>query len=154
MFPSLPTFTPRKGIQDSLGLWIQRRRFRILSKWNLDTGFQSLVGFWIPWAVTRTPKHRMPESTSTLSRVPLHEATECSQTLLLSLRPQTFQHIQWNLRSHEVISDCVGPHKRIPKHYVKKDTNLMWLRDAVVMSAHSWPAHHWVLSSSVVRAFD
>ena len=27
-----------------------------------------------------------------------------------------------------------------------------WLRDAVVMSAHNWPAHHWVISSSVVRA--
>ena len=30
----------------------------------------------------------------------------------------------------------------------------MWLRDAVVMSAHNWPDHHWVLSSSVVRASD
>ena len=30
--------------------------------------------------------------------------------------------------------------------------DIMWLHDAVVMSAHNWPAHHWVLSSSVVRA--
>ena len=30
----------------------------------------------------------------------------------------------------------------------------MWLRDAVVMSAHNWPDQHWVLSSSVVRASD
>ena len=37
---------PRKGIQDSLGLWIPRRGFRILG-----TGFQYLsveLGFWIP----------------------------------------------------------------------------------------------------------
>ena len=30
--------------------------------------------------------------------------------------------------------------------------DIMWLRDAVVMSARSWPTHHWVLSSSVIRA--
>ena len=154
MIPSLPTFTPRKGIQDSLELWIPHRVFRILGRWNLDSEFQSLVGFQIPWAVMRIPKHRMRIPRAKLSRVPLHDATECSRTLLLSLRSKKFHHIQWNLRSHEVISDCVGPHKRLQKNYAKKDTNLMWLRDAVVLSAYNWPAHHWVLSSSVVRASD
>ena len=32
--------------------------------WNLDSGFQSLVGFRIPWAVFRIPKPRIPGSTS------------------------------------------------------------------------------------------
>ena len=43
---------PRKGIQDSLGLWIPRRRFQILG-----TGFQHLsveLGFWIE-VVSRIP---------------------------------------------------------------------------------------------------
>ena len=32
--------------------------------WNLDSGFQSLVRFRIPWAVFRIPKPRVPGSTS------------------------------------------------------------------------------------------
>ena len=59
------------GIQDSLGLWIVRRKFRIpgtghriLYPWNLDSGFQSWVGFRIPWAVFRIPKPRISFSTS------------------------------------------------------------------------------------------
>ena len=86
MIPSLPTFTPRKGIQDSLEFWIPHRVFRILGRWTLDSEFQSLVGFQIPWAVMRITKHRMRIPRAKLSRVPLHDATECSQTLLLSLR--------------------------------------------------------------------
>ena len=35
-----------------------------LSQWNLESGFQSLVGFRIPWAVFRIPKPRIPDSTS------------------------------------------------------------------------------------------
>ena len=35
-----------------------------LGQWNLDSGFQSLVGFRIPWAVFRIPKHRIPDSFS------------------------------------------------------------------------------------------
>ena len=34
-----------------------------LCQWNLDSGFQSLVGFQIPWAVFRIPKSRIPDST-------------------------------------------------------------------------------------------
>ena len=67
MIPSLPSFTPCKGIQDSLELWIPRRGFRIVCQWNLDSEFQSLVGFPFPWAVTRTQKHRMPDSTGSLT---------------------------------------------------------------------------------------
>ena len=47
-----------KGIQDSLGFRIPRNGFRILGsgfrilgQWNLDSGFQSLEGFQIPWDV-------------------------------------------------------------------------------------------------------
>ena len=69
-------FVPCKGIQDSLGSWIPRHRFlipgprfRILCQWNLDSGFQSLVGFRIPWAVFRIPKPRFA-STRKISRIP------------------------------------------------------------------------------------
>ena len=48
-------FAPRKAIQDSLGFWIPHCGFwipgvgfRILCQKNLDSGFQSLVGFRIP----------------------------------------------------------------------------------------------------------
>ena len=33
---------------------------------NLDSCFQSLVGFWIPWAVFRIPKPGILDSTSTI----------------------------------------------------------------------------------------
>ena len=69
--PSPPTHPPCKGIQDSLGFWIQRlgfriqsTGFRILCQWNLDSGFQSSVGFRIPWAVFPIPKSRILDSTS------------------------------------------------------------------------------------------
>ena len=62
---------PCNGIQDSVGLWILRSRyhipgsgFRIVCQWNLDSGFQSLVGFQIRSDVFRTPKPRIPDSTS------------------------------------------------------------------------------------------
>ena len=79
---------PCNGIQDSLGLWIQHRGFRILGtgfwilrQWNLDSGFQSgflklyrgfqspgfripqdkLPGFWIPQAkISRIPESGFP----------------------------------------------------------------------------------------------
>ena len=35
-----------------------------ICQWNLDSGFQSLVGFRNPWAVFRIPKPRIPESIS------------------------------------------------------------------------------------------
>ena len=53
-----------KGIQDSLEFWIPGSGFRILSQWNLDSGFQSLEGFQIPWDVFQIPKPRIPDSTS------------------------------------------------------------------------------------------
>ena len=58
-----------KGIQDSLGFWIPRRRipdsrYLSLCQWNLDSGFQSLVGFRIPCAVFRIPKPRISDPTS------------------------------------------------------------------------------------------
>ena len=46
---------------------------RILCQWDLDSGFQSLVGFRIPCAVFRIPKPRVPVSTSKiLSKFGLH----------------------------------------------------------------------------------
>ena len=35
-----------------------------ICQWNLDSGYQSLVGFRIPWAVFQIPKPRIPDSIS------------------------------------------------------------------------------------------
>ena len=48
--------TPCKVIEDSLGSWIPGVGFRIPCQWNLDSRFQSLAGFRIPWAEFRIPK--------------------------------------------------------------------------------------------------
>ena len=68
---SQASVAPQEGIQDTLCFWIPRRGFRIpgtawvpdLCQWNLGSEFQSLVGFWIHWAVFRTPKQwfRIPQ---------------------------------------------------------------------------------------------
>ena len=73
-------FDPYKGIQDSLGLWIPRKGFRIpvtgfriLCQWNLESsGFQMLVGFRIPWAVFRFPRPRIsiPQAKVFTFRIP------------------------------------------------------------------------------------
>ena len=39
------------------------------SEWDLDSGFQSLVGFRILWAVFRIPEPRIPDSTNKISRI-------------------------------------------------------------------------------------
>ena len=51
------------------GFWIPHRGFRIpstglwiLYQWNLNSGFQSLVGFRIPWVVFGIPKPRIPKN--------------------------------------------------------------------------------------------
>ena len=65
------------GIQDSLGFWIPHSGVRIpgtgfqvldssLCQWNLDSGFQSLVGFRTPCTVFRILKPRIPNSTCTI----------------------------------------------------------------------------------------
>ena len=53
---------------DSLGFWVPNRGFRIpgsgfwiLCQWHLDSSFQSLVGFRIPWAVFQIPKPRIAD---------------------------------------------------------------------------------------------
>ena len=38
--------------------------FRILCRWNLNSGFHSLVGFWIGWPVFRIQKPKISDSTS------------------------------------------------------------------------------------------
>ena len=51
-----------KGIQDSLGFWTVDSGFPVvdssLCEWNLDSEFQSFVGFRIPRTVFRIPKPR------------------------------------------------------------------------------------------------
>ena len=54
---------PFKGIQDSHEFWIPHRGFQIprywipvFSQWHLDSGFKSLEGLRIPWAVFWIPK--------------------------------------------------------------------------------------------------
>ena len=55
--------------EGSLVFWIPRHEFQIpgtgfhiLCQWNLDSGFQWLVGFRIPWAVFWIQKSRIPDS--------------------------------------------------------------------------------------------
>ena len=52
------------------GFRIPGTGIRILCQWNLDSGFQSLVGFQIPRAVFRIPKPRTPDSTANFSMIP------------------------------------------------------------------------------------
>ena len=64
-------FAPWKAIQASLRFWIPGTGLRILCQWNLDSRFQSVVRFripwtvfWIPWTVFRISKPRIPHSIS------------------------------------------------------------------------------------------
>ena len=57
------------GPQNSLGFWIPPSGFRIsgfqeLCRWNLDSAFQLLEGFRIPWAAIRIAKPGIPDYTS------------------------------------------------------------------------------------------
>ena len=70
---------PCKGIQNSPGFWIPHREFPIPATWfpflSVELGFwtpefQSLVEFWIPWAIFHIPKPRIPDSTSKIFRNP------------------------------------------------------------------------------------
>ena len=63
---------PRKGIQDSLGFWIPGTEFRFLCQWDLDSGFQSLEGFRITWAVFQIPESRIriPQPKFLIFRIP------------------------------------------------------------------------------------
>ena len=80
ILPKIQVFylTRESSILDSKP-WIPDSRYWILYRWNLDSGFQSLVGFRIPWAVFRIPKSRIPDSTTKVfsnsgMRIPLHGA--------------------------------------------------------------------------------
>lgn len=67
-----PCFPCIKGIQARQS-WILYSMARIpgsicwipvFFQWNLDSGFQSSVVFWIPWAVFQIPRSRIPDPTS------------------------------------------------------------------------------------------
>ena len=73
---SVSPHVKRKGVEDSHGFWIPRRGFRIPStgfrifcQCSVDSRFQSLMGFRIPWSVFRIQKPRIPDSTSKISRI-------------------------------------------------------------------------------------
>ena len=87
-----PFTNPCMGIRDSLGFWIPGPGFRpnTLSMELTDSGFESLVGFPIPWAVFHIPKPRIPNSEAKIpqaksngfriqkfSRIPDSEAKIC-----------------------------------------------------------------------------
>ena len=92
-------FTQRK---DST-LWISDFGFQVLDssicQLNLDSGFQSLVGFRILWAVLQIPKHRISDSTSknfsdSGIRIPLHGADYSVQMFTyLSFRRQQIRQL-------------------------------------------------------------
>ena len=64
--------TKSKTVLDS-GFHPMDSGFQVLDfgpcQWNLDSGFQSLVGFRIPWAVFQIPEPRIPDSTSKIARI-------------------------------------------------------------------------------------
>ena len=64
--------TPREGIQDSLGFWTPRRRFRILESLSMECGFRIRVGngIRIPWVVFRILKPGFRISQAKLSWIP------------------------------------------------------------------------------------
>ena len=59
---------PRQSWILDCTMWIPDSRFQLLDssliQWNLDSGFQSLVGFQIHWDAFWIPKHRILDSTS------------------------------------------------------------------------------------------
>ena len=84
-------------------LWISDFGFQVLDSCicqsNLDSGFQSLVGFRIHWAVLQIPKHRFPDSTSknfsdSGIRIPIHGADYSMQMFTyLSFRRQQIRQL-------------------------------------------------------------
>ena len=73
------SFVRWKGIQESLGFWIahggfwiQGTGFRILCHWNVDSGFQSVVGFRILElnSAFQLSKSRIPDCASKKSWIP------------------------------------------------------------------------------------
>ena len=72
---TLHLFTSCKASESKIvldsGFHVVDSRFQVLDsslcQWNLDSGFQSLVGFRIPWAVFRIPKPGIPDSISKFS---------------------------------------------------------------------------------------
>ena len=76
-----PFTNPCMGIRDSLGFWIPGHGFRIpgtgfrpntLSMELTDSGFESLVGFPIPWAVFHIPKPRISNSGAKIPQAKLN----------------------------------------------------------------------------------
>ena len=99
-------------------LWISDFEFQVLDSCicqsNLDSGFQSLVGFRIPWAVLQIPKHRIRDSTSknfsdSGVRIPLHGADYSMQmfTYLSFLRQQIRQLMETTMNKTE--ADAIIP---------------------------------------------
>ena len=77
-----PHVRESRAVLDS-GIHAEDSGFQVLDsricQWNLDSGFQSLVGFWIPWAVFRIPNPRILDSIMKIFRdsgirIPLHVA--------------------------------------------------------------------------------
>ena len=68
----LPHVKESKTVLDS-GFHAVDSGFQVLDssfcQWNLDSGFQSLVGFQNPWAVFQIPKPRIPDRKSKNSRI-------------------------------------------------------------------------------------
>ena len=84
---------PWEGIQDSLGVWIPRRGFRIpatgfqiLCQWNLDSiKFQSLIVFQIPWAVF----WRQKPSILFIPKKKKSRILNCTNKIKISLMPES-----------------------------------------------------------------
>ena len=122
-------FAPCKRIQDSRRFWTPHHgfqipgiEFRILCQWSLNSGFQSLVGFQIPWAVFWIPKPKILDFTSkTLPderiRISLHGATNYPSFITFSAdgllqKLYLIQHSTWPFsgRAAELVPKGVSCH--------------------------------------------
>ena len=120
-----------KGYQDSLGFWIPDTGFRIVRQWNLDSGFQSLAGFRIPWVEFWIPKLRNPDSTNNVwISVPQTDSlTYLGRPNRLDISPSKYR--PWTTFGIKIISN-----RRVICNHIYKNFN--WCHLPVCKINWSW----------------
>ena len=91
--------------------WILYSRFLVLDyslcQWNLDSGFYSLVGFRIPWAVLLIPKPTIPDSTAIISRIlksgfPYLQRAKCSGIISIGYGVILLKKEEWEMGTQQM----------------------------------------------------
>ena len=113
-------FASCNGIQDRLGFWIPCRGFRIPV-----TGFQSLVGFRILWAVFWIPKPRKPDSTAKIVRIPESEFLCMGSDNIVDSRSGTYNALRTSPPAKLQNRCCCLPHICIALHLTDEHSVLL-----------------------------